>query len=525
MGSISSLYIYGLKKFKEMEIHEFNKHMNVFVGENEAGKSTILEAIKIVLNQLYKNSDKSILKDLFNLDLVNDFITDPSIKTLPHIIIEVHMELSSKDKGAEYFYGENNRNRSGASGIRFECKFDTELGSGLAKEISEGKIPYEYYTLRWTAFSGSPYSLVRRPFKFLVINTSSDDTNSSFNYFNKALFSSSYDEGVRLKAKNTFRDGLTKAFDEMGLTDLDTQRKFGINDKKVLLESVLSVYENSIALENKGSGMESLIKTQIALDKRKSNLDVIMIEEPENYLSFVTMNKMLQELSRRQSDSQLIITTHSNMIASRLNLRNVLWITDSVVVSLKDIDEDTADFFEKADNNNFLQLLLSTKIILVEGASEAILLPKIYKQLTTRTLEEDGVTVISGGGITYKNYLKITPVNKKRIAVITDNDKRQERIDDAKVFNASSDVQHIFLGETVGEWTWEACLYALNVLPLEKLIKIEKGAKYLFHDTDYGQVLGKMLNNKAETAYEMAKSECDFEIPKYIKDAITWLNE
>ncbi|MBQ8919967.1 MAG: AAA family ATPase [Acidaminococcaceae bacterium] len=36
-------------------------------GENEAGKSTILDAIKIVLNQQYRNADKAVLKDLFNV--------------------------------------------------------------------------------------------------------------------------------------------------------------------------------------------------------------------------------------------------------------------------------------------------------------------------------------------------------------------------------------------------------------------------------------------------------------------------
>lgn len=36
--------------------------MNILVGENEAGKSTILDAIKTVLNQQYRNADKSIFQ-------------------------------------------------------------------------------------------------------------------------------------------------------------------------------------------------------------------------------------------------------------------------------------------------------------------------------------------------------------------------------------------------------------------------------------------------------------------------------
>lgn len=50
----------GFEKFISLNV-QFNEHMNILVGENEAGKSTILDAIKTVLNQQYRNTDKSIL--------------------------------------------------------------------------------------------------------------------------------------------------------------------------------------------------------------------------------------------------------------------------------------------------------------------------------------------------------------------------------------------------------------------------------------------------------------------------------
>jgi len=80
MNYIKSLHIEGFKKFNNLDV-EFNKHMNILVGENEVGKSTILDAIKLVLNQQYKNSDKSILKDLFNATQVHKFECKPSVKT------------------------------------------------------------------------------------------------------------------------------------------------------------------------------------------------------------------------------------------------------------------------------------------------------------------------------------------------------------------------------------------------------------------------------------------------------------
>lgn len=105
MNYIKSLHIEGFKKFTSLDV-EFNEHMNILVGENEAGKSTILDAIKTVLNQQYRNADKSILRDLFNTQMVAAFKAEPSIRTLPRIYIEVELALDPQQKNASYFYGE-----------------------------------------------------------------------------------------------------------------------------------------------------------------------------------------------------------------------------------------------------------------------------------------------------------------------------------------------------------------------------------------------------------------------------------
>lgn len=525
MKYIEKMHIEGFKKFGKLDI-AFNPHMNIIVGENEAGKSTILEAIKIVLNQMYKNADKSILKELFNINMVENFKKNPDVKTLSYILIELKLHLDPKDKHAEYFYGENNLSKLEAFGIQFECRFDEELGAGLNAEIKSGKIPYEYYVLRWTAFSGLPYVTVKRPLESIAIDTSENDAISSFNYFNRSLFNSKYTEEEKLNAKNSFRDNLSEAFKALNLSDIDANRYFGINYKRVIFETISSVYEDDISLENKGSGMESLIKTQIALDKKKSKLDVILLEEPENHLCHINLQKMLYEISKREDESQIIVTTHNNLIVSRLNLKNVIWITNTEAISLTDVDNKVADFFVKADGNAFLQMLLSKKIIFVEGATEYILMPYIYQKVTGRTLEADEISVISCNGISYKSYLKIAQGTNKKIAVITDNDKNQNRIDKMQSENKKNQEYNIYMDTNVNNWTWEVCLYNLNKSILDKVIEVEADAEYLFHGMDCGsKVLGKMLNNKVEIAYYLIKNQVDFEVPQYVKDAIEWLNK
>jgi len=524
MNYIKSLHIEGFKKFISLDV-EFNEHMNILVGENEAGKSTILDAIKIVLNQQYRNADKSILKDLFNTKMVSDFVINPSTKTLPHILIEMELNLDPEQKNSEYFYGEvygQRRKQDEKFGIRFECRFDKELGAGLENSIMSGKIPYEYYALTWTTYANRPYQVIKRPLQFLSINTTSSASAPSFNYYNQALFSSKYDEVTRAKAKNEFREKLEDAFLSVELPPISDTRTFGIDSKKVVLETVISVYEDDVALENRGSGMESFIKTQIALDK-KNGLDVILMEEPENHLSFSTLRKMLQEISNQQDNSQIIIATHDNMIASRLNLKNVLWIAEDDVKTLVNVDEEVAEFFVRADDNAFLQLLLSKKVFLVEGATEFLLLPKFYTQVTGKTIEEDDVSVISCNGISYKRYLEIAKATNKKIAVITDNDGKLDRISKANEFNQLNELQHIFMGATIDDWTWEASVYHNNKDILEKIISVRDGTEYKFHGQDYGATLGKMLNNKVDIAYQMLISDIEFKVPLYVKDAIEWL--
>lgn len=172
MSHIKLIHIEGFKKFGSIDVH-FNPHMNILVGENEAGKSTILEAIRVVLNHQYRNADKSVLSDLFNAENVAAFKASPSIQTLPKIVIELFLELDAHKKNDSYFFGEVYGGRGQKDekyGIRFECKFDTELGSGLEGFIGEGNLPLEYYSLTWTTFANSPYRTVKRPLDFLFID-------------------------------------------------------------------------------------------------------------------------------------------------------------------------------------------------------------------------------------------------------------------------------------------------------------------------------------------------------------------
>lgn len=527
MGSLKQIAIHGYKKFKDFQL-AFQDGLNILIGENESGKTTVIEAINIVLNQWYRTADKSIIEELINRELLDEFYAAPSVDTLPQIVIEIEFDLSDLPAQSDYYGQEYEliNSRNDLYGVSFHCELNDAYVQSLLPNINAGLVPFEYYDFSWKTFSGGPFLSLKSPVKYLAINTSEQASATSFNYYNKKIFNNTYSESDKLKYKNNFRDQVKSAFGTVALDDIDADKKFAIDNKRIILENVLAITENGIALENKGKGRENLIKTQIALDKAKERTEVITIEEPENHLSHTTLRKMINDIRENRENKQLIVTTHNSLIVTSLGLKNVIWINNNRGTSLSDIPETAADYFAKLDNSNLLQFLLAEKSILVEGATEYLLLPELYKVIYPESsLQADKIDIISCDGLSYKQYLEIAKQTNHKVAVITDNDAKPENLDYMNAYNAENERSHVFMSDDTGAdgWTWEANIYSLNKALIEGFITLQDGAKYLFHGRDYGLYLGKMLNNKVETAYQLLPKTGELQCPGYVKDAFEWI--
>ena len=81
---IKKLIVKNFKKFSDRTF-EFNKDLNLLVGDNESGKSTILEAIEISLNCSYRGKPLSgeIKPDLFNNEATQIYPVSYTHLTLP----------------------------------------------------------------------------------------------------------------------------------------------------------------------------------------------------------------------------------------------------------------------------------------------------------------------------------------------------------------------------------------------------------------------------------------------------------
>ncbi len=74
--AIKKVKIKNFKCFKGYFEIELNKGLNILVGNNDAGKSTILEAINLALTGLYRGrSIKNELSQyLFNSEIVDEYL-------------------------------------------------------------------------------------------------------------------------------------------------------------------------------------------------------------------------------------------------------------------------------------------------------------------------------------------------------------------------------------------------------------------------------------------------------------------
>ena len=94
---IKKLIIENFKCINDKFELDFKDGINILVGNNEAGKSTILEAIHLALSGIFRGKQirGNLSQYLFNYDVINKYLneinngggTEP-----PYILIELYMD-------------------------------------------------------------------------------------------------------------------------------------------------------------------------------------------------------------------------------------------------------------------------------------------------------------------------------------------------------------------------------------------------------------------------------------------------
>jgi putative ATP-dependent endonuclease of the OLD family len=520
VGTIRRLVLRNFKRFKALEL-EFDPELNILVGGNEAGKSSVLQAIDIVLSASRSRVESIGLEALFNTDCIAKFLAGTrKIADLPELLIEIYFDGLP---GRHDLDGRNNSKDGDHLGIKMVCKpvdeYTREIQAILAERHEN--FPFEYYGVHFLTFTDEAVFPYKKPLQHLLIDSSLINNEHATREYTRSMYAAHASVAQRnrhgfeyRKAKTKFKDEVFKAMND----GLDAYKFDVRTSPKANVETDIILTEDDIPVDSKGKGRQCFIKTEFALRNREHALHVLLLEEPENHLSQVHMRKLIERI-RASVKKQLFVATHSSFVATRLNLRKVLILSEenpSRPASLTDLSLGTAEFFMKAPDNNVLELALCKKAILVEGDAEFILMEELYKiSAPGRSLDADGIHVISVDGTSFKRYLELAKLLGIKVAAIRDNDKDYAANCVANYADHVSASIQVFADPDNARYTFEVCMYQDNQAACEELFAA--GRKTLSVE-DY------MLKNKTDAAFQLLERKgATLTAPGYIQEAVAWI--
>lgn len=511
---ITEVRLKNFKKFKELSC-SLDSDRAIVVGDNESGKTSILSAIDLTLGASLSRIESLGLDTLFNKEVCDKFLAqDEGVEGLPDMEVEVFLDNINEPD----LHGENNSYGKPCHGIKLICAPNTDYEEEIREVLNSDLdlIPFEFYKISFETFAGHPKRSFRKYFNYLHLDTTTIDSAFAAKSYVKQIYDAVSTESQRCTLSTKYRS----ARDEFSNKELKVlpaveRSNFSLrNDMKSSLDQNLIIEEDGINLEQKGKGRQVYVKTDFALNQQGDrSLDFILIEEPENHLSILKLRELIENIDRRL-DAQLVITTHHDLVTSGLGLNNLVFLSSerSGAMKLSELSSETSKFFKKSTNNNILQFCLSSKVILVEGNAEYILLPKVYEVLYGRTLEQDNIVLISVGGLSFKRYLEVSLKLESKVAVITDNDGDFKK-NIIRKYSDYLDKQKIKISyhENEAITTFEVALFEENKRLCERLFQRDETLNY-------------MLNNKSEASFKLvSENPEELMLPQYIRDAFEWI--
>lgn len=288
----------------------------------------------------------------------------------------------------------------------------------------------------------------------------------------------------------------------------------------------MSVIVESIPFENIGFGTQNSIKIELAIKNSKEQVNLIMMEEPENNLSYTNMTKLIDHVIESEG-KQVFISTHSSYIANKLNLGNIFLLHNGKIESMSKLPDDTKRYFKKLPGYDTLRAVLAEKIILVEGPTDELIIQRAYLDEYGKLPMDDGIDVIVVDSLAFKRYCDIAVLLKKKMVIVTDNDGNIQKNINDKYSDYIGESNLIFVHEKNEDLnTIEPSVLEVNCengKPTE-LFKEIVSRKNSMKNKSKQEVLDFMKNNKAEWAFRVFDSENKINYPEYIKDAIKQYN-
>lgn len=456
---ISRIKLWNFRKFGseadfDLEKPDLNlplsKGTNVLVGENDSGKTAIVDAIRFALGTHSIDWNRISFDDFHG--------------TSTRLRIEVYFEELTENEGKnfiEWLSWTKDDNGKVTTGLRVVCDvrrsddrilpYEVRAGADMdGSQISAEAREYLKCTylrpLRDAQAELVPRqnSRLSRIFQGHPAFKGNEDGHHLVNLFER--FNTeirSYFNGVDAEGKKLPDDQGKKLKDQV---DSFIHAFYSVNSNGLIdvsggtLKSILERLMLSIE-DCRNPGLGTLNRLFMAaelvhLSKSEwSGLRTALIEELEAHLHPQAQMKVIEEL-QRQDNIQLILTSHSPNLTSKIPLQNLI-LCEGVnafpmgpnFTKLADEDYKFLECFLDVTKSN---LFFAKGVIIVEGWAEELLIPALAKLMKARgvipqDLTEAGVSVVNVGGTAYLRYAKVflrkeAPAIGVPISIITDLD-------------------------------------------------------------------------------------------------------
>ena len=172
MKTIKRIKLKNYKRFPEFTA-EFNDQINLLIGDNEAGKSSILTAIDLVISGSTSKIQSIGLESLFNANVIKEFLAadEKKYENLPELYIELYLnEQNNPDLN-----GKNHSEQThSCDGLRLKCVPRDDLSTEIREILAqpEPNFPFEFYSIKFTTFAGVAYTGYRKFLKHLLLDSS-----------------------------------------------------------------------------------------------------------------------------------------------------------------------------------------------------------------------------------------------------------------------------------------------------------------------------------------------------------------
>lgn len=516
----------------------FNPNLNVLIGENDSGKSAIIDSIRHVL--------KTHSYDWIRIDPDDFHVGQYRLR------IELTLSGIEPDEGKNFteFLSWEQAGNSISSTLRLILDIQRNPNSNqvLPYEVRAGAdIDGKALSPEAKEYLKVTYLKPLRDAKEELI--ARKNSRLSQILIGHEAFKGRSDDHLLIGHLKEFNGSIENYFDGKDTDGNEIEDQRGKDLKSGIDTYIRSLYESTkstgLAVTERGQLKSLLEKLELSIQgevgpglgtlnrlfmasellhlnkKNWAGIRLGLVEELEAHLHPQAQMQAI-ETFQKQSGVQLILTTHSPNIGSKLELKNLIVCHGVNAFPLGEdytqLDDGDYAFLQRFLDVTKANLFFAKGLILVEGWSEELILPELAR-LAGYNLTEKGVAIINVQSLAFTRYANIfkrksEPHFKKPVAIVTDVDippneeDRDVPGDKAKLTEARKAKATNFDGQCVRsfiapQWTLEYCL-SQSVVFKEKFAEIAKGVHSRTDWTDFDGTLATKLKDRSLAKTEIA---------------------